>query len=181
MNFTGDLGRPICLQMDARTAERRKQKGTLGTMWRKMLQRREIMKRTQTDKRKSHRMGRWKRWWGWGGEGEGEREREKRERGEREAARFMPLSPRSKDSSLGGTQTLSPCPALYSPGNCSQINLAGYPVELSPVQPSVAPPEPPEPPEPSTQAVVLEATEAGGGQIPQCTSTGGRPGLRKRP
>lgn len=69
---------------------------------------------------------------------EGEREKREGER-EREAAQFMPLSPRSEDSSLGGTQTLSPCPALYSPGNCSQINLAGYPVELSPVQPSVAP------------------------------------------
>lgn len=99
------------------------------------------MKRTQTDKRKSHRIGRWKRC-SMDGEREkrreGEGEREKRER-EREAAQFMPLSPRSEDSSLGGTQTLSPCPALYSPGNCKQINLASYPVELRPAQCSVAP------------------------------------------
>lgn len=66
--------------------------------------------------------------------GEGESEES-----QREAAQFMPLSPRSADSSLGGTQTLGPCPALYSPGNCSQINLAGYPVEVSLLQCSVAP------------------------------------------
>lgn len=27
----------------------------------------------------------------------------------------------------GGLRTLSPCPALYSPGYCSQINAASYP------------------------------------------------------
>lgn len=73
------------------------------------------------------------------GKKKGRRRGRARKESKREAAQFMPLSPRSEDSSLGGTQTLSPCPALYSPGNCSQINLAGYPVEPSPVQCGVAP------------------------------------------
>lgn len=55
-------------------------------MWRKILEKREIMKRTQTDKRKSHGIGRWKRCSMDGErekkreEGEGERERKERVR-----------------------------------------------------------------------------------------------------
>lgn len=76
--------------------------------------------------------------------GAGERERkEERGRGrERESERSSVHAPLPTQRGLlpgGGTQTLSPCPALYSRGNCSQINLAGYPVEVSPVQCSVAP------------------------------------------
>lgn len=66
------------------------------------------------------------------GEGESEKEREKQ-------LSSCPSPHAARTPPWGGTQTLSPCPALYSPGNCSQINLAGYPVELSPVQCSVAP------------------------------------------
>lgn len=49
---------------------------------------------------------------------------------EKQLAVHGPL-PMSEDSSLGvgwgGLRTLSPCPALYSPGYCSQINAASYP------------------------------------------------------
>lgn len=47
--------------------------------------------------------------------------------GERSSPVHAPLS-MQQGFLPGGTQTLSPCPALYSPGYCSQINLAGYPV-----------------------------------------------------
>lgn len=102
---------------------------------------REIMKCTQTDKRKSHRIGRWKRCSMEGREGKKWKKASERGR-EREREKQLSSCPSphaARTPPWGGTQTLSPCPALYSPGNCSQINLAGYPVELSPVQCSVAP------------------------------------------
>lgn len=56
---------------------------------------------------------------------------EERKEGMRSSLQFMALSLCSEDSSLGvgwgGLRTLSPCPALYSPGYCSQINAASYP------------------------------------------------------
>lgn len=39
-NIRSDLRVPICLGTDARTAQRWKQKGTLETMWRKILEKR---------------------------------------------------------------------------------------------------------------------------------------------
>lgn len=93
-----DLDGPICLQMDGcGDSIKTEAEGNAETMWRKILEKREIMKRTQADKRKSQRIGRWKRCSMDGERGkkeEGEEEREKRE-SEREAAQFMPLSPRS--------------------------------------------------------------------------------------
>ena len=74
-------------------------------------------------------------WMSWGRrDGKGIRWTEQKEggrRGGKEGGRgstvHAPL-PMQRGLLPGGTQTLSPCPALYSPGYCSQINLACYPV-----------------------------------------------------
>ena len=55
------------------------------------------------------------------------RRREEEGEGGRGSTVHAPL-PMQRGLLPGGTQTLSPCPALYSPGYCSQINLACYPV-----------------------------------------------------
>lgn len=60
-----------------------------------------------------------------------QQQKERGRRGGREGGRsssvHAPL-PMQRGLLPGGTQTLSPCPALYSPGYCSQINLASYPM-----------------------------------------------------
>lgn len=74
----------------------------------------------------------WQEWMSWGGrDWEGIRWTDTTAGGGREGERgssvHAPL-PMQRGLFPGGTRTLSPCPALYSPGYCSQINLASYPV-----------------------------------------------------
>lgn len=54
-----------------------------------------------------------------------QQQKERGRRGGRSSSVHAPL-PMQRGLLPGGTQTLSPCPALYSPGYCSQINLASY-------------------------------------------------------
>lgn len=83
-------------------------------------------KKKVTDKSESHKAGRGKRH-----SMDGHNSRRKKEEGgrarERSSSVHAPL-PTQRELLPGGNQTLSPCPALYSPGYCSQINLARYPV-----------------------------------------------------
>lgn len=92
-------------------------RGTLETMWRKILQKSEIMKRTQADKRKSQRIGRWKRCWM---DGEREkrktaRKREKREsKRERSSSVHAPL-PTQRGLLPGGDSDFKPLPCFIFP------------------------------------------------------------------
>lgn len=80
-------------------------------------------RRRETDKSKCHKEGETEKVFdGWTQQ---KKEKERKGGREGEAARFMALSPCILP---GGTQTLSPCPAFYSPDYCSQINLASYPL-----------------------------------------------------
>lgn len=91
-NFISDLDGPICLPMDGcGDSIKTEAEGNAETMWRKILEKREIMKRTQADKRKSQRIGRWKRC-SMDGEREKRKKARKRESKEQEREREKQLS-----------------------------------------------------------------------------------------
>lgn len=93
----------------------------------KKKQEKEKERKTEADKNECHKEGEMEKVFNERTQQQKEGGRRGRREGERSSSVHAPF-PMQRGLLPGGTQTLSPCPALYSHGYCSQINLAGYPV-----------------------------------------------------